>query len=452
MTVLDRPALTVDHGAATRWRPLHLSPGWPVLTILLFFPLWYILGLGAFIWIILAVPMFAHLLLARSWRAPGGLILWFFFLLWTALSAFQLHTTANWFTYLFRFATYAAAMIGFLYLVNTDDKDLPTHKIVRALTVFWVIVVAGGYLALALPHFSFSTPVEKLLPGSFLSNRWLYDLVHPSLAQAQALGGARAIGHAITRPAAPFAYTNQWGATYAFLTPFVFLTARQSRSRRVRAGLFVLLVVSLVPFIISVNRGAWLSLVVAAVYAWARFAGRRYLRSTLGLLGLLVVVALVIVATPLRGVVQQRIAHEGSASLRLSLYQQSGQNVMQSPVIGFGVPLPQPVSQYTLPNVGTQGQLWLVLVSVGFPGTFFFLAWLLYLFWESRSVTDGVSFAAHLAILMALVQIPFYGWIPAQMFLIMIAGALVWRRGDRYSTDRRLVHARSSTALPRSQV
>ena len=93
-------------------------------------------------------------------------------------------------------------------------------------------------------------------------------MVHPSLSQAQALGGVSAIGHAITRPAAPFAYTNWWGANYAFLLPFVVLAMRWARSRLVRVSLAGLLLVSLVPFIVSVNRGAWLSVVVGGLDDW----------------------------------------------------------------------------------------------------------------------------------------------------------------------------------------
>ncbi|HLY89504.1 MAG TPA: hypothetical protein VKQ27_11025, partial [Acetobacteraceae bacterium] len=318
------------YASAARPRRISLPPGWPFLAMLILSPLWYVLGLGSFIWILLAAPMFAHLLMTRSWRAPRGFILWLFFLLWVLLSAVGLQTTGNAFTYLFRTGAYVAAGLGFLYLVNVDEKDLPTDKILVALTVFWIVIVGGGFLALAIPHFSFSSPFQKVLPGSFLSNRYLHDLVHPSLSQAQALGGVRAIGHAITRPAAPFPYTNQWGGTYAFLIPFVILTMRRLRSRRRRIALAVLLVISLVPFVISINRGAWLSLAVAALYAWIRFAVRRNLRSSVGMLVLLGVVVLTVLVTPLRGVVLARLGHHGSASLRLELYHQSAQSALQS--------------------------------------------------------------------------------------------------------------------------
>lgn len=434
-------------GPAVPPRRFQLRPGWPVLAILVLFPLWYVLGLGAFIWIIMAVPIFVHLVLAKTWRVPRGFIIWLFFLIWVALSAIQISHSTNWLTYAYRAASYLAATLAFIYLVNTDEKALPTRRIINALTVFWIVIVIGGYLAMAAPHFSFSTPTQKIL-GHLGSNKLLIALIHPTLAQAQALGGVQAIGHAIARPAAPFAYTNWWGANFAFLVPFVILAIRQARTRLVRVSLAGMLLVSLVPFVYSINRGAWLSLIVGGLYVWVRFAARRRGRAALGGLALLAVIAVAVFATPLGGVVQARIGHEGSASLRLSLIQQSGQNALGSPLVGYGVPLPPPVSQYSLPNVGTQGQLWLVLVSVGIPGTVFFLLWLLYVFWSSRSADDPVSFTVHVAILITLPQLPFYGWMPTEMFLIMVAAALVWRNRDQAVPDAGFLEATSSSPLP----
>jgi hypothetical protein len=437
----------VSGGSAVPPRRFQLRPGWPVLAILVLFPLWYVLGLGGFIWIILAVPLLVHLVLAKSWRVPRGFIIWVFYLVWVALSAIQISHSTNWLTYAYRTASYVAATLAFIYLVNTDEKALPTRRIVNAFTVFWIFIVIGGYAAMAAPALSFSTPTQKLL-GHLGSNKLLLALIHPTLAQAQALGGVEAIGHAIARPAAPFAYTNWWGANFAFLVPFVILAIRQARTRLVRVGLAGMLLVSVVPFIYSINRGAWLSLIVGGLYAWVRFAARRRGRAALGGLALIAVIAVAVFATPLGSVVQARIGHEGSTSLRLLLIQQSGQNALGSPLVGYGVPLPPPVSQYSLPNVGTQGQLWLVLVSVGIPGTVFFLLWLLYVFWCSRSLSDPVSFTVHVAILIGMIQLPFYGWMPTEMFIVMAAAALVWRSREPPAADAGLIEAPSARPLP----
>lgn len=430
-------------GPARRRR---LPAGWPLLAILVLFPLWYALGLGGFITVILAAPMLAHLIMTRTWRIPRGFIIWLFFLGWICLSSIMISKGSNWFTFGYRLASYLAATVVFIYVLNIDEKALPTRRIINALTVFWAVIVVGGFAAMAAPHLSFSTPTQKLL-GHLGSNKLLVALIHPTLAQAQALGGVAAIGHAIARPAAPFAYTNWWGANFAFLLPFVILAVRQTRTRWMRLGLMGLLVLSLVPFVYSINRGAWISIIVAGLYAWIRFAIRGRGRTALLGLVLLVVVGLAVLVSPLGGIVHDRLGHHGSASLRLTLIDQSAQGAMQSPVVGYGVPLPQPVSKYTLPNVGTQGQLWLVLVSVGIPGLFFFLLWLLYVFWNGRSPDNPASFAAHVALLAGFIQLPFYGWMPTEMFLVMTVAAFVWRSRDQLvPADRPLEAAHSGQA------
>ena len=413
----------------TRRRRRRLPPGWPILACLVLYGLWYVLGLGAFIWVIVALPIFANQVMRHRWRVPRGIVIWLFFLGWVLLSAIMIHKSTNWLTYGYRFTSYLAATLAFLQMVNTSEKELPTDRVLKALTIFFVTIVIGGLAAMAAPAFSFPTPTGMLL-GGLAHNKLLGALVHPRLAQAQALGGVQAIGHAISRPAAPFAYTNWWGGNYAVLVPFVVIYWRRLTSRRNQLILGVILVVSLVPFIYSINRGAWLSLIAAGVYAWARYAIRNGGRALIGGMVLAAVLGLALVS-PLGSVVQARLGHSGSASLRLSLDQQAGASALHSPVVGYGVPLPQPVSQYSLPNVGTQGQIWLVLVSVGLPGTFFFLAWLLYVFWASRSTDDPVTFSVHLAILMGFIQMPFYGWMPTEMFLLMALAGLVWRQGDR---------------------
>jgi hypothetical protein len=57
-------------------------------------------------------------------------------------------------------------------------------------------------------------------------------------------------------------------------------------------------------------------------------------------------------------------------------------------------------------------------------------------FWSSRSTDDPVTFAVHVAILISLPQLPFYGWMPTEMFLIMVAAALVWRDRDQPVPDQ----------------
>ena len=77
--------------------------------------------------------------------------------------------------------------------------------------------------------------------------------------------------------------------------------------------------------------------------------------------------------------------------------------------------------------MGTQGQLWLVLFSHGIPGMLFFVWWFGYQLWKMRKVSTPVSFWCHILVFIAFIQMPFYGWMPAPLVVIMVGIALAAR-------------------------
>ena len=110
---VERTAMPAS-GPDVRPGQFHLPAGWPVLAVLVLFPLWYVLGLGAFIWIILAVPMLVHLVVAKTWRVPRGFIIWVFFLIWVALSAIEISKSTHRLTYAYRERGSLAATVAFI--------------------------------------------------------------------------------------------------------------------------------------------------------------------------------------------------------------------------------------------------------------------------------------------------------------------------------------------------
>ena len=77
--------------------------------------------------------------------------------------------------------------------------------------------------------------------------------------------------------------------------------------------------------------------------------------------------------------------------------------------------------------MGTQGQFWLILVSSGYPAVVFFVAWFAYLFWRSARGGSPVRFWVHVMVLIAIVQLPYYGMLPAELQIVMIGAALAFR-------------------------
>ncbi len=422
-----------------RLRPL---PRWPLLALYVAFPLWWLLGLGALIWPVLALPMLGALLFRGRIRVPSGFGIWLGFLVWMLGSGIQLDAASRVIGWSYRASLYLSATIVFLYVFNTPRERLPARTLTMALTWFWAFVVIGGYLGVLFPNGSFSTPVEQLLPGSLLSNSFVADLVHPSFAQTAAshLGVA-------ARPQAPFTYTNEWGANFALLIPMVFAAMSQARTNGGRVLVGLLVPVGLVPAALSLNRGLFLSLGAGLLYAALRYAIRGRVKALIGITILLVAAGAVFAVLPIQQLLQERIANSATNQTRASLYGEVLNRVDQSPLLGYGAPRPSEESAGA-PSAGTQGQLWMVLFSHGYPGAALFVAWYVWAVWRTRRALTPVWFWSHVTVFIGLMQLPYYGVLPAQIHTIMLATAMALREEDAYVRRQARVSARATTPSP----
>jgi O-antigen ligase len=420
----ERPPAAIPAFRPAARRGRLLPPAWPIYAIFLGFPLWWALGLSGFVWPLLAIPMLGYLVKRRRLVMPRHFGIWILFLLWVLASALELNRGTAVLVFFYRLSLYASATVTFLFVLNTS-KELPTRTVAYLLAGFFAIVVLFGYLALAFPGTSFTSPVEGIFIhfhlDRILANPFLFQLVHPRLAQVQGF-----LGHTSPRPTAPFLYSNNWGASYALLVPFVLAAMGIARSRFWKGVLLIVLMLSIVPLVVSVNRGAWISLSAALVYLLFRFWMRRNVRAVTMALALVITALLVILVSPLRTVISDRLAHPHSDQGRALLYQQAGEKIVQSPWLGFGGPLPPPPGRI-LPDIGTQGQFWIVLISNGIPAEVLFMGWFLYALWKSRGRGSKVRFWANVTLFMFVIQVWVYEFLPVELHLLMIAAALAWR-------------------------
>ena len=324
---------------------------WPLVVLFVAFPAWWLLGVGAFIWVIVAIPMLASLIWRRRVRAPVAFILWLAFISWVLLSGLQLESGTKIVTFSYRLALYAAAGVLFLYTYNLPRSTVLDTKILRILTAFWMIVVAGGFAGILVGAHTFTPLFETLLPVKLRSQPFVQELVQPVFAEVQTF-----LGFPIPRPAAPFTYSNYWGGNVAVLTP-VAIAAAIAAGRGARRKLIVaVLIASLVPMVFSLNRGMFLSLGIGILYVAIRLAMRGRLAALGSLLGLAVLVALILVVTPLGHLVAASFAstHGHSNSTRLSVSQQAIAGARQSPVFGYGEPQrgggPEPACRPSAPR------------------------------------------------------------------------------------------------------
>jgi polysaccharide biosynthesis protein PslJ len=416
-----------------------LPTGWPVLALFVLFPLWWALGLSAVIWIVLAVPMLVWLLLrGPAVRVPKGFGLWIAFLFWMLLSATQLDEARRWYAFSYRALLYLSMTVIFLYVYNQLRTALPARKLVLALTVFWAAVICLGFAALAIPTGRFTTPLGLLLPPDIAASPFVQDLVGARLAQVQDF-----IGYNLPRPAAPFTYTNEWGGAVGLLTPMALAGLGLLHSYLLRNLVRLLLVASLVPIVVSANRGLWVGLGVGLLYAAVRVALRGNARALLAIVGFLAVIAAAVTLTPLERYVSDRLANPHSNERRESLGEQAIQGTLEAPFLGHGGPRE---SQETpnAPEIGTHGQVYLVAFSQGIPGLVFFLGWWLWALWQTARGATGPPLWAHVMLLIGMLEFLYYDMMPTQLHLMMVVAALAWRELEAAAARR----ADQAEALP----
>ena len=411
-------ASVVGRGARARLR--QLPTHWPITACIAAFPLWWALGLGAFIWPIFAVPLALRMITRRRRiTVPVGFGTWLLYLVFVGLSFTALDPGPLPFAWLWRLANYVSCTIFFLAICEADEDEIPTDRMIRLLALFWIITLVGGWLGVLMPYGGLPSLTEKLLPTNIASNEFVIELVRPQFAQVQEV-----LGYPLGRPKAPFIYTNDWGSAYALLLPFFFLSWLQAADIRRRSWAYLLLTASLIPVFVSLNRGLWLSLGVALIYAASR-SGELARMARRALFALVTVGMLLIVFTPVGTLVEGRAENDHSSAGRSLLYGESFRITLDSPIIGLGGPQPYEGNKI-IPNVGTQGMFWTVLVSTGYVGLGIFLAawgrWI----WETRA-GPPVTFWCHVVLIIGLVQILVYDMIPSSLHIVFIAAALGFR-------------------------
>ena len=138
---------------------------------------------------------------------------------------------------------------------------------------------------------------------------------------------------------------------------------------------------------------AKLGLAAGLVYAAVRVAMRGNARALVAIVGFLAVVTAVVALTPLERYVGDRLAHQHSNERRESLVDQAVAGALERPLLGYGGPRESP-DLVNAPEIGTHGQVYLVIFSQGIPGLVFFAGWWLWVLWMSRKAATGPPWQA----------------------------------------------------------
>lgn len=420
-------------------------PGWPLTALLLGYPLWWILGLAQ------VAPLVAGVVMAwqlRRFRRPlvvRGFGIWLLFLAWVLIGVFVLQLDApgaipggsanRYFTFAFRLAWYLTATVTALYVYNLRPA-LSSNRIARDFGWLFVTVTAGGVLGTVWPTLNFPSAVELLLPHHLRQVQFVYDTVHPVVAQLYTVDGVLN-----PRTSAPFAYTNIWGLNIACLLPlFCVSWLRRDAGWRRRVAPIVLLAATYA-IVESQNRGLWLALAAMVVVASIRaLLLHRYRQLAViaasGLVGLVL-----LVATPLGQPILARLHTASSNAGRANLGELTLSSVLHgSPIIGFGTTRNVVGSFYSIaggdsatcklcspPALGTQGQLWLVVFGAGFGGLLLYCWFLIANLVRGMRLRSGFAAAGALVITAHLATMVVYDSISMAELTVFAGVGLIWR-------------------------
>ncbi|MFD5213467.1 hypothetical protein [Microbacterium sp. NPDC058345] len=435
--------------AAPERRKSLFQPGWPITFAFAGFPLWWLLGISSFVGHIAAVLLLLELLRRRRIRAPRSFGLWLLFLTWVAAGVLLLQVDAplaapvtsagTYFTWLYRFGWYLSATIFMLYIGKMRD-ELSSQRIADSLSMFFLTIVAGGWMAILTPTLEFPSLLEVLLPRGIAQVDFVNFLIHPTVVQDYE---ASVAGHA--RPSAPFAYANFWGLNFACTLPFFILSWFGSAAgwRRRALGVPILLLAA-VPAILSWNRGLWLAVIAMVALVAIRSAVRGHLKTLVVLVSATVVIVVGILMSPLGEVIQSRLDNPTSNSTRTQLATLTTDSVVAgSPLVGFGSTRDSATSFYSIaggdrptcpdcspPAMGTQGQFWLVIFAQGVLGIIFFYGFLAIWFLRGLRTRSPVSTAALGALLAHIITMTVYDSLGIGTVVLMVAIGLLWREYD----------------------
>ena len=333
---------------STRQGLLARNPAWPVAALLVGYPIWWLLGVADFMWIVLAVPMTVRMIAwaahgTRRIKLPPGFGIWLLFLIAAIAGVLVLNLTApgtivspvshRVLSYANRTLTYLGVTVLLLYVGNLTEKELPRRRLAWMLGLIAVYATIGGLAALAMPHLTLPSPALHLLPKSARANTFIQASMHPALAQVQ-----NVLGTAKGRPKAPFDYTNTWGECLTIMVPWLLAgwwVAKRRWQRLIAVGTVI---ACIPPFLYSLNRTAWVAAGLAVGYLAVRMAAKGRIALLAGTLTGIALVGILVLATPLQSVVAGRLSHphKSSDQLRSGLASLTIADALSSPIIGYG--------------------------------------------------------------------------------------------------------------------
>jgi hypothetical protein len=471
MTIALQPALPDNSPGAPSVEPVRRGrslrrwladhPAWPIAAMLAGWPLWFLLGINDYAPVLFAIPMVMRM---YKWRATGtrrvrvppAFLLWVLFLVVTVGGVAELRqqapqtilssTLSETFSWGIRTISYIASTIVLLYAGNLTESELPRRRLAWLLGLTGIYTVIGGLAGTLLPNVKLTSPLGYIVPVSIQqSNPTLSLMLHPSMSQVMNF-----LGYAEGRPSAPFDYTNMWGNSLAILLPWLVVAWWIYGNRRERRICGAVLLAAVVPVVYSLDRGLWVGLGIFVIYLAVRFAARGKMLMLGVIVGVMALVAVVVLLTPLQSLINDRLQHGASNAGRTNKSLIAWDDAVASPLIGWGdtrreqgsgesITVGRSVTCKTCggTSIGGNGQLQLLLISSGIGGTVLYLSFFGYGIWRYRRDPTPYGIAGVMVLLGGFWFMFVYNAVGPPLTFAMLAYALLWRNEPVWREESR---------------
>tara|TARA_B100001142_G_scaffold95025_1_gene96925 strand:+ start:74752 stop:76056 length:1305 start_codon:yes stop_codon:yes gene_type:complete len=308
--------------------------------LVIFFPLWWFLGVEQFFWFVSVGLVFIQFLIYSKFefRANMTSILLLFFLVIYGISFFSIQEKMRYITYFRNLSTYLTAFMLLIISWNIIDKWSQIEKLLKAIVFVMFIASIVGILAFSFEIFrvQFKSLTGYLLPA------FITKTGYGSVIAVRNVGFYNWFLGMDTyfRPSSFFLYSTMFSSTLAIVLPIA-MFLRQINKGIKRKYYSIVVLIMILALLATTGRVAILSFFLAFVifqYMKIKDISIRFL--FVSLIVFLSAVFLFWLANT--GVLYQIIdvvlysRGEGSANTRMKIYTQTLKGFLQRPFFGWG--------------------------------------------------------------------------------------------------------------------
>jgi len=346
-----------------------------VLLLVVFIPLWWVLGLDQIIWIVMSFWIFLKLMMIN--KAKFKLIpttkLMVIFLLVIVVSSCFIEESYRVLTFIRNYSAFISVTILVICLTNTVRSEKQIRRLLWAFGIFSFFASLLGVLAITNifnPHFE--APSKYLIPEGLKS----FGLVRAIYTKAISTIDFSRWGMFI-RPTSFFIGSTAYGTSLVIVIPLTYFLMTSKKGIK-KFFWFITFILLLINLIFNASRGAILSLFIATVFfIYKKMQNYKKIIITF----FLMIILLFIYSSFGYESIHQSVINfrggsaKGSKEDRMVIYKATIEQVLSRPFFGYGTQRDMPdISFYP---VGSHSGYLGVLYRYGIAG---FLLYILILF------------------------------------------------------------------------